>query len=147
MRSRSPEHSAEGLACAERHLAKTPYAQFLGIKIRVVEGQLQTSVDARDDLIGNVNLPALHGGVIGSLLDLTVRLVLVYEAALMAPPQLVNIDVDYLRTGRAMPTYGCAALLRQGRRVANVRAQLWQEDPNRPIAAARAQLLMPMGAP
>ena len=108
--------------------------------------ELQTVLPPRQDLIGNVNLPALHGGVLGSLLDVTATLVLVYQAVLTDAPRLVNIDVDYLRTGRVLQTFGAAEVVRMGRRAANVRAKLWQDDPDRPIAVARAQFLLPQRA-
>mgnify|MGYP001160247949 FL=1 len=132
-----------GLMCAERHLERAGYARFLEIRLMIEGDQLQTVLPPREELIGNVNLPALHGGVLGSLLDVTASLALVYHAVLTNPPRLVNIDVDYLRTGRVLQTFGAAEVVRMGRRAANVRARLWQDDPERPIAVARAQFLLP----
>lgn len=135
-----------GLMCAERHLEKASYAGFLEIRLMIQGDELQTVLPPRQDLIGNVNLPALHGGVLGSLLDVTATLVLVYQAVLTDAPRLVNIDVDYLRTGQVLQTFGAAEVVRMGRRAANVRAKLWQDDPDRPIAVARAQFLLPQRA-
>lgn len=135
--------SENGLMCAERHLKHASYAAFLGIRLIVNEGRLQTVLPPREDLIGNVNLPALHGGVLGSLLDLTASLVLAYDAELIDTPRLVNIDVDYLRTGRVLETFGAGEVVRRGRRAANVRCWLWQDNFERPIAAARVQFLLP----
>jgi acyl-coenzyme A thioesterase PaaI-like protein len=39
-------------------------------------------------------------------------------------------------------TDGRAIVTRQGRRVANVRAEIWQEEKSRPIAAAHGHFLL-----
>ena len=63
--------------------------------------------------------------------------------ALDRSPRLIDIDIDYLRSGKARPTYGQAEIVRGGRRMANIRAVLWQDDPERPIAIGRLQFLLP----
>jgi acyl-coenzyme A thioesterase PaaI-like protein len=131
------------LDLAQQQLMKMPYAGFLGVELRVGPEGLETITVDRADLIGNTNLPALHGGVIGSLLDITGILTLVFLKSLDNAPRLVDMDIDYLRSGQARPTYGRAEIVRGGRRIANVRALLWQDDPERPIAIGRLQFLLP----
>jgi acyl-coenzyme A thioesterase PaaI-like protein len=41
-----------------------------------------------------------------------------------------------------MTTYGRAIVTRQGRRVANVRTELWQEQRNKPVAAGHGHFLL-----
>ncbi|MDC0375461.1 PaaI family thioesterase, partial [Pseudomonadales bacterium] len=82
------------------------------------------------------------GGVIGSLLDITGMLTLVFLKALDQSPRLIDMDIDYLRSGQAQPTLGRAEIVRGGRRMANLRAVLWQDDPERPIAIGRLQFLL-----
>jgi acyl-coenzyme A thioesterase PaaI-like protein len=41
-----------------------------------------------------------------------------------------------------MDTYGRAEITKQGRRVATVRAEAWQDDRSRPIAAAHGHFLL-----
>ncbi len=135
--------SAPSVALAQEQLNKMPYAAFLGVSLRVGPDGLETLTPDRADLIGNTNLPALHGGVVGSLLDITGMLTLVYLKALDRSPRLVDMDIDYLRSGQALPTHGRAEIVRAGRRMANVRARLWQDDPERPIAIGRLQFLFP----
>lgn len=135
--------SLPSLALAQQQLIKMPYAAFLGVSLRVGPDGLETSTRSRADLIGNTNLPALHGGVIGSLLDITGMLTLVFLKALDQSPRLIDMDIDYLRSGQAQPTLGRAEIVRGGRRMANLRAVLWQDDPERPIAIGRLQFLLP----
>jgi len=47
-----------------------------------------------------------------------------------------------LRSGKPVATYGRAIVTRQGRRVANVRAEIWQDEKTRPIAAAHGHYLL-----
>ena len=54
-----------------RIMAKMPYAHFLGMKAQIESGQLLTYLPTQEKLTGKPNLPALHGGVIGSFLELT----------------------------------------------------------------------------
>ena len=135
--------SSSSHALAQQQLIKMPYAAFLGMSLSVGPDGLETSTPSRSELIGNTNLPALHGGVVGSLLDITGMLTLVFLKALDQSPRLIDMDIDYLRSGRAQSTHGRAEIVRGGRRMANVRAVLWQDDPERPIAIGRLQFLLP----
>jgi acyl-coenzyme A thioesterase PaaI-like protein len=47
-----------------------------------------------------------------------------------------------LRSGRAVDTFAAGRVTKQGRRVANVRVEAWQDDPARPIAAAHGHFLL-----
>ena len=119
-----------------------PYARFLGLKIDAKGDELTTVLPYREDLIGNVDLPAIHGGVLGSMLELTAVMQLLRDSALERLPKTIDLSIDYLRSGLPQDTYGRAEVTRQGRRVANVRVVLWQERRDKPIAAAHGHFLL-----
>lgn len=119
-----------------------PYARFLGITGEVQEQGLIGKLAFDPSLIGNPVLPALHGGTIGALLESTAIFQLFYEAQTVIVPKTINITVAYLRPGRPVDTFARATVTKQGRRVASVRAEAWQEDPSRPIATAVAHFLV-----
>ena len=119
-----------------------PYAGVLGLSASIIDGAIQTKSETSQSLVGNINLPALHGGVVGSLMMLTGSLELHYQLDSNQTAMLLDMDVDYLRSGRVIPTYGRADLLRLGRRTATMTATLWQEDKNRPIAFSRMSFLV-----
>ncbi|MEM9621298.1 MAG: PaaI family thioesterase, partial [Pseudomonadota bacterium] len=96
----------------------------------------------QDQLVGNINLPAIHGGAIGALLEMTAVLQLLYDTSCERLPKTVDISFDYLRSARAQQTYGRAIVTRQGRRVANVRTELWQDERSKPVAAAHGHFLL-----
>lgn len=119
-----------------------PYAGFLGISAVMVEGELLGRLKFADHLIGNPMLPALHGGVIGALLESTAIFQLIWETEAILLPRTITLTVDYLRSGRAVDTFARGVLTRQGRRVACVRVEAWQDDRSRPIAVASAHFLI-----
>ena len=121
-----------------------PYASFLGIQVVRVDGELIGHLRFSEHLIGNPLLPALHGGVIGALLESTAIFQLMWETEAIVLPKTITLTVDYLRSGRPVDTFARGILTRQGRRVANVRVEAWQEDRSRPIAVASAHFLIEM---
>ena len=47
-----------------------PYARYLGIRLAADEQGMYCHLPCRDDLIGNPLLPAYHGGVVGTILEM-----------------------------------------------------------------------------
>lgn len=123
-------------------LAKIPYAQFLGLQVEQQGNEIITVLPFDEHLVGNVNLPAIHGGAVGAMLEMTAVLQLLYDTACERLPKTVDVSFDYLRSARAVTTYGRAIVTRQGRRVANVRAELWQEARDKPVAAGHGHYLL-----
>ena len=119
-----------------------PYARWLGITIDQRGNEITTVLHFTQKLIGNPVLPALHGGVIGAFLETTAIAQLAFEAGAGALPKTIGLTIDYLRSGKPVDTYGRAVITKQGRRVATVHAEAWQEDRARPIAAAHGHFLL-----
>jgi acyl-coenzyme A thioesterase PaaI-like protein len=123
-------------------VARIPYARFLGIQVDRKGTELTTILPFRQELVGNVTLPALHGGAIGAFLEFTAVIQLLFDDECVRLPKTVDISIDYLRSGRPVTTYGRAFITKHGRRVANVRAEAWQEEHDRPIAIAHGHFLL-----
>jgi acyl-coenzyme A thioesterase PaaI-like protein len=119
-----------------------PYLRFLGVTVESVNGELVGKMAYADSLIGNANLPALHGGAIGALLESTAILQTLLESETLVLPKIVTITVDFLRSGRPVDTFAKGTITKQGRRVVNVGVEAWQEDRTRPIARANAIFLV-----
>jgi uncharacterized protein (TIGR00369 family) len=86
----------------------------------------------------------LHGGAIAGLLEFA-ALGALYEAlgsreGVTVKP--INVTVDFMRGGVEHGTYAAAIVTRLGNRVANVEAHAWQQDRDKPIAAAHMNLLL-----
>ncbi|MCB1692819.1 MAG: PaaI family thioesterase [Pseudomonadales bacterium] len=133
------EGRAQDMQALVEHI---PYARFLGIEVDRKGNEITTVMPFRESLIGNTMLPAIHGGAIGAMLEITSVIQLLFDTACERLPKTVDISVDYLRSGRPVDTFGRAIVTRQGRRVANVRAEIWQEEKARPIAASHGHFLL-----
>jgi len=127
-------------------LGAVPYCAHLGIRAHPEEDRVILEMPFGEQLIGNPILPALHGGVIGSLLETAALVTIIWETGAISVPKPVDITVDYLRSGRARTSYARARIARQGRRVVNVHAEMWQEDETKPIAALRGHFLIGGGS-
>ena len=123
-----------------------PYSQYMGISALLVDGELRGKMTYAAHLIGNSALPALHGGTLAALLESTAIFQILWDAQTVVLPKTINITVDYLRSGGPVDTWARAIITRQGRRVASVRAEAWQEDPAAPIAIGHGHfLILPAG--
>jgi len=124
-------------------LAAVPYCAHLGITATVEDDRVLLQMPFGEHLIGNPVLPALHGGVIGSLLETAALVTVIWETGISALPKPIDITIDYLRSGRPVTSFARARIARQGRRVVNVHSEMWQDDERRPIAGLRGHLLLP----
>ena len=61
------------------------------------------------------------------------------DAATIKP---INVTIDYMRGGRERTIWAAGSVTRLGARIANVAATAWQDDRDRPIAAARLNYLL-----
>ncbi len=144
-------------------VSSVPYAGFLGIRFERHGDELTSVLPYDDKLIGNPVLPALHGGVIASFLEVTAIIELSWamlwsdlEAGRLTPesmaqdlprlPKTIDFTVDYLRTGLPRDAYARARVNRSGRRYASVHVEAWQDNRARLFAQATGHFLMPQRA-
>ena len=115
-----------------------PYAALLDLSTRRTDaGERIWVMPFGERVVGRPGY--LHGGAIAGLLEFA-ALGSVYEAlggsgGVTVKP--INVTVDFMRGGVDHDTYASAEVTRLGRRVANVIARAWQDDPAKPIASAQ----------
>ena len=125
-----------------------PYALALGIGVDRIDGALPVlGLDFSEKVHGRPGF--LHGGAIGGLLEMAAIAALRVALAERGPdgaglPRLkpVNMTVEFLRGGTKQRTFAIGRVTRAGRRIANVSAEAWQDDPARPIASAWMNVLL-----
>lgn len=119
-----------------------PYARLLGLHVDfAADGSPIVAMPFATDVIGRPGF--LHGGAIGGLLEMTAAIALRHaldDDAIAVKP--INLTTDYMRGGRERTTYAAGIVTRLGNRIANVEAVAWQDDRDRPIAAARVNYLI-----
>lgn len=118
-----------------------PYAQLLGLTLcdedaSVLEMPFDEAVVGRPGF--------LHGGAISGLMEMAAILALERALADEGGGRIkpINVTVDFMRGGRDKPTRARGIVTRLGNRVANVETIAWQDDPDKPIAAARMNYLI-----
>lgn len=119
-----------------------PFARYLGLSIKIEDGEAICRMKFDPKLVGNYTIPALHGGTLGALLESAAVFVLFHAREAVALPKIINVTIDYLRSARALDTLATATITKQGRRVTAVQAIAWQDDRSRPVAAANAHFLL-----
>lgn len=120
-----------------------PYARLMGVEFGEDEqGDLLFSLPFQQCNVGNTTLPALHGGLIGGFLENAALLHLMWNRESREAPKIVDFSLDYLRSGRAQTLYASCEITKQGKRVAHVLIEAWQEDRSKPVAVARAHFLL-----
>ncbi len=125
-----------------RVVEQLPYARFMGFQVDQIGDEVITVLPFAEHLVGNVNLPAIHGGAVGAMLEMTSVLQLLYDTSCERLPRTVDVSFDYLRSAGPATTFGRAIVTRRGRRVAHVRSELWQENRDRPVAVSHGHYVL-----
>lgn len=125
-------------------LERIPYARRIGVSVAAApDGKgLRFRLEPHAGNVGNVLLPALHGGVVAAFMETAATLDLMLAAREARLPRIVDLSIDYLRTARTVPTFARCSLLREGRRLANVQVKAWQERESAPVATARLHFVL-----
>ena len=135
----APQTREERLAAM---LAAVPYMNFLGMTADLAGDEMTAILPFAPHLVGNLTIPALHGGVIGAFLEMTALCQLAVREPLRRQPKTIDVTIEYLRPGRAQTTYARADVRKVGRRIANVHVEAWQDHRASPVAALRGHFLL-----
>ena len=119
-----------------------PFARFLGIRAQAHDGALRVHLPYQPLLVGNPFLPALHGGVVGTCLEMAALLEILHQRAGDQVPKTIDFTIDYLRAARATDLYADAEVQRAGRRVVNVRMRAFQGEGDTLVALGRGNFLI-----
>ena len=164
MESEPSEYSTEHRnLLLQKLVSNVPYVSFLGVKFEQKNDDLIVILPFNPKLIGNPALPALHGGVTASFLEITAIFGLSYSSvwknmnpngknsteigldqSLQLIPKTIDFTVDYLRSGLPKDAYAKAEIKRAGRRYASVHVEAWQDKRSRLFAQASGHFLMPV---
>jgi uncharacterized protein (TIGR00369 family) len=115
------------LKIMEEHV---PFNRLLGIRGEsAAAGRAVLTLPVRQEHLGDVRRPALHGGVISALIDTAGGVAAWSALASGESVSTVDLMVDYLEPARvAGPLRAEAELIRKGNRVCHVRVRVTQDD-------------------
>jgi uncharacterized protein (TIGR00369 family) len=122
-------------------IALPPYAQMIGATLEWEAGAPVLAMPFDAAVVGRPGF--LHGGAIAGLMEMAAIAALRHalgDADARIKP--VNVTVDFMRGGRDKRTRAAGTVTRLGTRVANVEAVAWQDERDKPIAAARMNYLL-----
>lgn len=119
-----------------------PFARFLNLRIDVKGDAFTCILPFEQKLIGNPVLPALHGGATGGFLECAGLFYLLLQMEPRSLPKTIDFNIDYLRSGQPRDTYANVVMVKQGRRVANLRIEAWQASPDKPIALGHCNFML-----
>ena len=126
----------------ESLIAQVPYASLIGMKIVPMGDELVYALPGLESNIGNMLVPAIHGGCIGGFLESAATFEIMLTQDVDHLPKIVDLSIDYLRTGRKQDTFAQCNIVRQGRKIINISVVAWQSTKDDPIATARAHYLL-----
>lgn len=112
---------------AESILQSAPFHEFLGVTFtEYEEGRVVIECPFREELFVNAEKELVHGGVLGSLLDIAGHYAVLSAVGARVPT--VDMRTDYLRPGRRGPFVIEAEVNRIGRNIAVADAEIRQEQ-------------------
>lgn len=142
----------------EAVLAQMPYGATMGMHVQALEDDaLVCRLPFDESLIGNVELPAIHGGALSSFMEMTATLEVArrqlaqIDVSAIADltainahvPVPLNVTVQYLRSAAAEDCHVRAEVLKLGRRSNTVFCRLWQGDAAKPVASMTGVFVSP----
>jgi uncharacterized protein (TIGR00369 family) len=118
---------------------EVPFDKYLGIKVdELKEGYARLHIPFREEFIGDNRRPALHGGLISTLIDTCGGTAAWTHCTEDDRISTVDIRVDYLRPGPDDDIIAEAMVQRTGNRVSVVHTRVYAaSDPNTVIAEGR----------
>ena len=126
--------SASQLERIQKALETVPFAKLLGIELEDISpGKATLGFDVRDDLKQNNGV--VHGGAIASLIDSATAFAII---SLLPPEEkatTADLTISYLRPLKSGRAHSTASVLRAGRRLIVVSAEL-VDDHGKLIATA-----------
>ena len=113
-----------------------PFHKYLGVDLVEMEaGRVVVRMPYKDELIGNPTIPALHGGILAALMDLTGGVATFAELGIPTPT--IDLRIDYIRPALARDHLCEARIVNLGRTVAFVDVTIKDENEGKLVAEGR----------
>lgn len=114
----------------------TPIDQWLGITQAKSSNENIYQMSPTDKHLGNPAIRAIHGGVVTIFLERVAEIELAAQAKSSTDINLINTNIDFLRSAKLKPLYGSAKIVKRGRRLAVIDVLAWQDEIDLPVAKA-----------
>lgn len=123
---------------ARQFIAAIPFSGALGMQLEDVgDGSATISMPWSEALVGDPKTGVIHGGAVSALMDTCGGAAVMCHPEALAGTATIDLRIDYMRAAtpgqRITARAWCYHVTRS---VAFVRAEAWDEDLSRPVAAA-----------
>ncbi len=127
-------------------MLSSPYAATMGFEVsHDHDGRLVLGLPYSLNVRGRPGF--VHGGALAGLLETVALQTLSDRLGSDDKPRLkpVNVTVAYMRGATEKTTFARATIERLGKRIANLEAVAWQDDPDKPVAVAQINVMLSRG--
>ena len=130
--------SAEKARIARQFIEAIPFSRALRMQLdEIGDGVAVISMPWSEALVGDPKSGVIHGGAVSALMDTCGGAAVMSHAQALAGTATIDLRIDYMRAAapgqRITARAECYHVTRS---VAFVRAEAWDEDRGRPVAAA-----------
>ena len=132
------QSSADKARIARQFIEAIPFSRALQMRLdEIGEGVAVISMPWSEMIVGDPTLGVVHGGAVSALMDTCGGAAVMSHPQALAGTATIDLRIDYMRAAtsgqRITARAECYHLTRS---VAFVRAEAWDEDRTRPVAAA-----------
>ena len=137
----SPEMSQKPLSAAavQARIDRSPFNRWLQLRVSSVdEGGIELEIRSREELTGNPDVGAIHGGILASLVDVTGTMSVIAQTG----NSVVTVDLrtDYHRPALGAMLWARGTIVKFGRQLSSVDVRIL-DSGKRLIASGRVVLM------
>jgi len=117
-----------------------PFHRLLGLRFQFSHiGDVEVLLPYRDDFIGDMRRPALHGGVISVLFDIAGGAAVMTQIDVADRVSTIDLLVDYMHPAPKQNLIARAKIMRLGKKIALTQLECMAENaPHQLLATGRA---------
>jgi len=131
-------------ALAAGFVRNVPHLRECGMRLaRVEAGLAEVELPFRMEWLGDVERGLMHTGIITTLVDSASGAAVLSALPAYAPIATLDLRMDYLRPAMKDLLTTCRAeCYRLTTHIAFVRASVWQQDPETPVAVSQSAFML-----
>jgi len=130
--------TADKARIARQFIETIPHARALSMQITdIADGAATITMPYDARLVGDPKTGVIHGGAVSALMDTCSGAAVMSHPSAPAGTATIDLRIDYMRAATpGQPITARAECYHITRSVAFVRASAWDDDADRPVAAA-----------
>jgi uncharacterized protein (TIGR00369 family) len=129
----------QSAAAVQARIDRSPYNRWLQLRVlHVDEAGIELEIRCREELTGNPDVGAMHGGILASLVDVTGSMSVIAQTG----NSVVTVDLrtDYHRPALATLLRARGTIVKLGRQLSSVDVRIF--DPGKYLFASGRVVLM-----